>query len=147
MSLLNPSVHIVAENIESVATSNAYLLVQAGESFLGFASFHPAEKKVNGWVIYQLDQDHSATALQEKLGAIAAAHPWVHSNYQKIILVQHAAKNILVPVSLNHEDGTESLFELLYEKKKNELHVKDFVLQQSLVNHYAVDGKIGRAHV
>ena len=141
--MLDPSVHIVDENIDLIDATTAYLLVQAGEGFLGFASFHPVEKKVNGWMIYQLDQDISASALEEKLGAIVAAHPWVQKNYEKIIFVQHAAKNILVPVSLNKEEDKEYLFDLMHGQQKNELHVKDFVVQQRLVNHYAVGHILG----
>ncbi len=142
--MLDPSVHIVVENIELIDTRNAYLVVQSGESFIGFASFHPGEKKVNGWMIYQLDADISSSALEEKLEAIIAAHPWVQKSYHKTIFVQHAAKNILVPVTLNKEEDKAYLFELMHGQQQNELHVKDFVVQQRLVNHYAVNPVIGR---
>ena len=144
MNLLHPSVHIVDAAIDSIDTRNAYLLVQSGDGFVGFASFHPAEKKVNGWMIYQLADDLSASALEEKLEAIIAAHPWVQKSYHKTIFVQHAAKNILVPVALNKEEDKEYLFELMHGKQKKDLQVKDFVVHQRLVNHYAVDHIIGR---
>ncbi len=142
--MLDPSVHIVDANIDSIDTGNAYLLVQSGESFLGFASFHPVEKKVNGWMIYQLDHDLSSSALEEKLQAIIVAHPWVQKDYHKTVFVQHAAKNILVPVALNKEEDKEYLFELMHGQQQNKLQIKDFVVQQRLVNHYAVDHIVGR---
>jgi hypothetical protein len=141
--LLHPSIHIVDEKIDSLESTNAFLLVQSGEGFLGFAAFQPAQKKVYGWVVYKLEHQHSTFLTEEKLKEIIAAHPWVGRHYEKVILVQLTSKNILVPAILNKEDNKENLFELVYGKRRDDIYVKDFVLQQNLVNHYAVEGTLG----
>lgn len=141
--MLYPSIHIAAEEIETLEPTTAYLLVQVGADFIGFASFSPASKKVYGWVVYQLDVSLWPNGLDAELSAIAAAHPWVHSNYQKIVLVQYASTNVLLPAVLNKDDGKEQLMEMMHGPQHDQLFIKDVVLQQRLVNHYVVDGTLG----
>jgi hypothetical protein len=141
--LLHPTIHIVSAEIESLDAASNYLLVQAGADFIGFASFSPVSKQVYGWVVYQLDAAVNNLQLEEKLSGIAAANPWVHSNYQKILLVQYAAGNVLLPAVLNRDEGKENLLELAHGPQQHQLFVKDVVVQQSLVNHYVVDGTLG----
>jgi hypothetical protein len=117
--------------------------VQSGEGFLGFAAFQPHQKKVYAWVLYKLDQQQSTFLTEEKLKAIIESEPWIGLHYEKVILVQLTSKNILVHAILNKEENKESLFELLYGKGRDDIYVKDFVLQQNLVNHYAVEGTWG----
>jgi Protein of unknown function (DUF3822) len=89
--------------------------------------------------VFELDQQLSTAQLEEKLSAVAAAYPWVHTNYQKVILLQYAPLNVLVPAILNSESGKEQLLQLVHGPQTNRVLVKDIVLQQSVVNHYAVD--------
>ncbi len=142
ITVLHPSVFIESDEAKHVDTASAYLLVQTGAGFIGFASFQPTEKKVNSWVVFELDQQISAAQLEEKLSAIAAAYTWVHTNYQKVILLQYAPLNVLVPAILNSESGKEQLLQLVHGPQTNRVLVKDIVLQQSLVNHYAVDADL-----
>ena len=88
ITVLHPSVFIESGEAKHVDTASAYLLVQTGAGFIGFASFQPTEKKVNNWAVFELEQQISAAQLEEKLSAIAAAYTWVHTNYQKVILLQ-----------------------------------------------------------
>jgi Protein of unknown function (DUF3822) len=141
-TLIHPVIHIVEKEIEVINTPNAYLLVQVADGFIGFVSFHPTEKKVNGWVLYKVEQNLSVSSLQDMLSEIAAAETWVHNNYHKILIVQQNCRNIIMPVSLSKEEGKEALFNLMFAKQKNELHLKDIVLQQNIVNHFAVDSMI-----
>lgn len=141
--MLHPTIHIVSNEIETLDPAANYLLVQAGSDFIGFASFSPVEKRVHGWVVYQLDAVVANMQPEEKLSAIAAANTWVHSNYQKIIMVQYAPGNVLLPAILNKDEGKENLLEMALGPQQNKLYVKDIVLQQSLVNHYVVDGTLG----
>jgi len=138
-TLIHPVIYIVEKEIEVINTPNAYLLVKVADGFIGFVSFHPTEKKVNGWVLYRREQNESASTLQEQLSEIAAAETWIHSNYQKILIVLQNSRNITIPVSLNKTEGKDALFDLMFGKRKNELHLKDIVLQQNIVNHFAVD--------
>lgn len=142
ITVLHPSVFIESADAKHVDTATAYLLVQTGNGFIGFASFQPAEKKVNSWVVFELEQQLSAHQLAEKLAAIAAEYPWVHTNYQKVILLQYAPLNVLVPAVLNSDGGKEELLGLMHGPQTNRVFVKDIVLQQSLVNHYMVDADI-----
>jgi hypothetical protein len=141
--LLYPSIHIITDEIETVDPATAHLLVQTGADFIGFVSFSPAVKRVYGWVVYQLDASLWPNGLDAELSAIAAAHPWVHSNYQKIVLVQYAASNVLLPAILNRDEGKEQLLEMMHGPQQDQLFIKDIVLQQRLVNHYVVDGTLG----
>lgn len=141
--MLHPSVHIVDKKIDSLESANAFLLVQSGEGFIGFAAFQPAEKMVYGWVVFKIDQQRSTFLMEEKLKEITDAHPWVGKHYEKVILVQLSTKNILIPAILNKDENKEHLFELVYGKQKDDIYVKDFVLQQNLVNHYTVEGTLG----
>ncbi|RXK58052.1 DUF3822 family protein [Lacibacter luteus] len=134
-TVLHPTVELSISNPEAVDTASAYLLVQVGNGFIGFASFQPTEKKVNAWVVYET----ALHELEEKLGAIAAKHDWVHSNYQKVLLVQYAANNVLVPAMLNSDAAKEPLLELVNGPSQNTVLARDIVLQQSLVNHYSID--------
>lgn len=142
-NLLHPSIHIVDENIDSRESTNAFLLVQSGEGFLGFAAFQPKEKVVYGWLVFKMDEQRSTFLIEEKLKEITEAYPWVGKHYEKVILVQLTSKNILIPAILNKEENKENLFELVYGKRKDDIYVKDFVLQQNLVNHYTVEGTLG----
>jgi Protein of unknown function (DUF3822) len=137
--VLHPSVFIESSEAKHVDTAGANLLVQTGSGFIGFASFQPTEKKVNSWILFELDQQLNTEQLEEKLSAIAAAYTWVHTNYQKVILLQYAPLNVLVPAILNSESGKEQLLQLVHGPQTNQVLVKDIVLQQSVVNHYAVD--------
>ena len=141
--MLHPTIQIVSNEIESLDTANAYLLVQAGTDFIGFASFSPVEKKVNGWVVYSLEPASTNAQLDEKLSAVAAANSWVHTNYQKVLLVQYAPGNVLLPAILNRDGGKENLLEMMHGPQQQKLFIKDIVVQQSLVNHYVVDGTLG----
>lgn len=141
--MLHPTINIVSNEIETLDPAANYLLVQAGSDFIGFASFSPVEKRVHGWVVYQLDAVVANMQPEDKLSAIAAANTWVHSNYQKIIMVQYAPGNVLLPAILNKDEGKENLLEMALGPQQNKLYVKDIVLQQSLVNHYVVDGTLG----
>lgn len=142
ITVLHPSVFIESDEAKHVDTASAYLLVQTGAGFIGFASFQPTEKKVNSWAVFELEQQISAAQLEEKLSAIAAAYTWVHTNYQKVILLQYAPLNVLVPAILNSEAGKEQLLQLVHGPQTNRVLVKDIVLQQSLVNHYSVDADL-----
>lgn len=122
-----------------IDTAGAYLLLQAGDGFVGFAAFVPAEKKLLAWVLYKTEV---AEELEEKLGAVAAKHTWIHSNYQKIVLVQYAPANALVPAILNSDAGKELLLEQVIGPQQNTVFMRDIVLQQSLVNNYVVDAKL-----
>jgi hypothetical protein len=141
-TLIHPVIHIVEKEIEVINTPNAYLLIQVADGFIGFVSFHPTEKKVNGWVLYKVEQNLSVSSMQDMLSEIAAAETWVHNNYHKILIVQQNCRNIKLPVSLSKEEGKEALFNLMFGKRKNELHLKDILLQQNIVNHFAVDSMI-----
>ena len=141
-TLFHPVIHIVEKEIEVINTPNTYLLIQVADGFIGFVSFHPSEKKVNGWVLYKVEQNLSVSFMQDMLSEIAAAETWVHNNYHKILIVQQNCRNITLPVSLSKEEGKEALFNLMFGKRKNELHLKDIVLQQNIVNHFAVDSMI-----
>mgnify|MGYP002654581730 CR=1 FL=1 len=125
-----------------IDSASAYLLVQAGDGFIGFAAFRPTEKKLMGWVVYKTEE---ASKLEEQLGAIAAKHTWVHTNYQKVLLVQYAPTNVLVPAILNNDAGKELLLEQNIGPQQNSVLFRDIVLQQSLVNHYAVDALMAAA--
>jgi hypothetical protein len=142
ITVLHPSVFIESNEAKNVDTAGAYLLVQTGDGFIGFASFLPTEKKVNSWVLFELEQQITAVQLEEKLSAIAAAYTWVHTNYQKVILLQYEPLNVLVPAILNSEAGKEQLLQLVHGSQTNRVLVKDIVLQQSLVNHYTVDADL-----
>jgi len=142
ITVLHPSVFIESDEAKHVDTAGAYLLVQTGTGFIGFASFQPTEKKVNSWAVFELDQQINAAQLEEKLSAIAAAYTWVHTNYQKVILLQYAPLNVLVPAILNSEAGKDQLLQLVHGPQTNSVLVKDIVLQQSLVNHYSVDADL-----
>jgi hypothetical protein len=96
ITVLHPSVFIESAEAKHVDTATAYLLVQTGNGFIGFASFQPTEKKVNSWVLFELEQDITSSQLEDKLSNIAAAYTWVHTNYQKVILLQYASLNVLV---------------------------------------------------
>lgn len=141
--MLHPSIQIVSHEIESLDTANAYLLVQAGVDFIGFASFSPLDKQVHGWVVYPLEPSANNLQLDEKLSAVAAANTWVHTNYQKVLLVQYAPGNVLLPAILNRDGGKENLLEMMHGPQLQKLYVKDIVVQQRLVNHYVVDGTVG----
>ncbi len=141
--MLHPSIHIVSGDIETIDPAANYLLVQAGSDFIGFASFSPSAKQVHGWVVYHLDATVATMQTEEKLSAIAAANTWVHPNYEKVLLVQYAPGNVLLPAILNKDEGKEKLLEMALGPQQNKLYVKDIVLQQSLVNHYVVDGTLG----
>jgi hypothetical protein len=93
--LLHPSVEILSGDIAAVNTTTAYLLVQAGDEFIGFASFHPTEKIVHGWVLYPREQE--SLGFNKKMEAIAAAQPWISNTYAKVIFLQHNARNMLIP--------------------------------------------------
>lgn len=140
--LIHPVIHIVEEGIEMSETSKAYLLIQVADGYIGFVSFYPGEKKVIGWLLYRREQNESASTLQEQLSEIAAAETWIHSNYQKILIVLQNRRNITIPVSLNKTEGKDALFDLMFGKRKNELYLKDIVLQQNIVNHFTVDSVI-----
>lgn len=140
--MLSPAVNIISEQIESLETSNLSLLVQSAEGFLGFAAFDEKQKKVFAWVVYEQEHTGSAILCNEKLKSIIEAHPWIAKNYAKAILANHTPKNILVPTSFHQEQHKEELFELMYGKEQDDLYVKDMVFQQSLVNHYAVNGAL-----
>ena len=142
ITVLHPSVFIESNEAKDVDTASAYLLVQTGTGFIGFASFQPTEKKVNSWVLFELEQDITTSQLEDKLSKIAAAYTWVHTNYQKVILLQYAPLNVLVPAILNSEAGKEQLLQMVHGPQTNRVLVKDIVLQQSLVNHYAVDADL-----
>jgi Protein of unknown function (DUF3822) len=142
MIVLSPSVNIISDQIESLNTGNLSLLVQAGDGFIGFAAFDVKQKQVHAWVVYEMEQTNSATVCNEKINSITQAQPWVLKNYERAILVQHTSKNVLVPSSFHQEQNKESLFELMYGKQHDDLYVKDMVLQQGLVNHYAVNGAL-----
>jgi hypothetical protein len=137
--VLHPSIQLEQEGLEMIDTTGAYLLVQAGDGFTGFAVFRPTEKKLMGWVVYKTE---AGISLEEQLGAIAAKHTWVHTNYQKVLLVQYAATNALVPAVLNSEAGKELLLEQVIGPQQNTVLVRDIVLQQSLVNNYTVDATV-----
>lgn len=141
-TLIHPVIHIVEKGIEVSDTSKAYLLIQVADGFIGFVSFYPIEKKVNGWVLYRREQNETVSSLQEKLSEIAASESWIHSNYEKIQVVLQNCRNVAVPVSLNKEEGKNELFDLMFGKRKNELYLKDIVLQQNIVNHFAVESII-----
>lgn len=138
-TVLHPSIQLEQEGLEMIDTAGAYLLVQAGDGFTGFAVFRPAEKKLLGWVVYKTETNG---LLEEQLGAIAAKHTWVHTNYQKVLLVQYAATNALVPAILNSDAGKELLLEQVIGPQQNTVLVRDIVLQQSLVNNYTVDATV-----
>lgn len=123
--------------------SDAYLLVQSGEGFLGFAAFQPVEKKVYGWVLYKADQSQSTAITTEKLQEMMAANTWIGAAYKKVVLVQFSSANVLVPAILNKDEDKEILVELVYGKRKHDFFEKDFVLQQNLVNHYTVNETAG----
>lgn len=142
ITVLHPSVFIESPDAKQVDTATAYLLVQTGNGFIGFASFQPGEKKVNSWVLFKVDEQLTAAQFEEKLSAIAANYAWVHTNYQKVILLQYASVNVLVPAMLNSDAGKDELLQLVHGPQTNRVLVKDIVLQQSLVNHYAVDADI-----
>ncbi len=142
ITVLHPSVFIESPEANQVDTATANLLVQTGNGFIGFASFQPGEKKLNSWVVFELDQQLSPAQFEEKLSAIAANYQWVHTNYQKVILLQYAPVNVLVPAILNSDAGKDELLQLVHGPQTNRVLVKDIVLQQSLVNHYAVDAAI-----
>ena len=132
ITVLHPSVFIESPEANQVDTATANLLVQTGNGFIGFASFQPGEKKVNSWVVFELDQQLSAAQFEEKIS----------TNYQKVILLQYAPVNVLVPAILNSDAGKNELLQLVHGPQTNRVLVKDIVLQQSLVNHYAVDADI-----
>lgn len=134
-NVLHPTVQIEDAALESVDTAVAYLLVQVGNGFIGFASFQPQRRQVHAWVVYET----TAGELEEKLSAIAAKHTWVHTNYQKVLLVQYAGTNALIPATLNSDAGKTHLLELVNGSLHNTVTVKDIVLQQSMVNHYVVE--------
>jgi hypothetical protein len=142
MIVINPSVNISTEQIDSLETGNLSLLVQAGDGFIGFSAFDAKQKKVFAWVVYELEQTNSATICNDKIISITQAHPWILKNYERAILVQHTSKNVLVPSSFHQEHNKEDLFQLMYGGHHEDLYVKDVVLQQSLVNHYAVNGAL-----
>lgn len=137
-NVLHPTVHIEDAVLESVDTVAAYLLVQVGNGFIGFASFQPQRKQVHAWVVYET----TVSELEEKLAAIAAKHVWVHTNYQKVLLVQYAGTNALIPATLNSDAGKTHLLELVNGSLLNTVTVKDIVLQQSMVNHYVVEAGV-----
>lgn len=134
-TVLHPTVELSSSNPETVDTASAYLLVQVGNGFVGFVSFQPTQKEVYAWLVYET----AAHELEEKLAAIAAKHSWVHTNYKKVLLVQYAATNALVPASLNSDAAKEPLLELMNGPLYNTVLAKDIVLQQSLINHYSID--------
>ncbi len=134
-TVLHPTVELSISNPEAVDTASAYLLVQVGNGFIGFASFLPTEKQLYAWIVYET----AAHELEEKSAAVAAKHSWVHTNYQKVLLVQYAATNALVPAILNSDAAKEPLLELVNGPSQNTVLAKDIVLQQSLVNHYSID--------
>ncbi len=140
--VLSPAVNIISEQIDSLETSRLSLLVQSGDGFIGFAAFDAKQKKVFAWVVYEMEQTNSAIICQEKLKSITEAHPWISKNYERAVLANHTSKNILVPSSFHQEQHKEYLFELMYGKQQDDLYVKDMVIQQSLVNHYAVNGAL-----
>lgn len=142
ITVLHPSVFIESAEAKHVDTATAYLLVQTGDGFIGFASFQPTEKKVNSWVLFELEQDITTSQLEDKLSNIAASYTWVHTNYQKVVLLQYASLNVLVPAILNSEAGKDQLLQLVHGPQTNHVLVKDIVLQQSVVNHYMVDAGI-----
>lgn len=125
-----------------IDTTGAYLLVQAGDGFMGFAAFRTAEKKLLAWVVYKTEPGIS---LQDQLGAMAAKHTWVHTNYKKVLLVQYAAVNALVPAALNSDNGKELLLEQVIGPQQNSLLLRDIVLQQNLVNNYTVEVELADA--
>lgn len=136
--MLHPVLHIVAEEIETLEASQQYLLVQSGNGFIGFASFNPGEKKVNSWVVYQYSENETAEELQQKISSISAEHSWVHTNYKKIVLVQYGAGNVLVPAELNSDMVKLRLMDMVNGHQSNAQLMRDVVLEQSLINHYAV---------
>lgn len=136
--LLQPVLHITEENIEATDTSQAYLLVQSGNGFIGFASFLPVEKKVCSWVVYQQNEKVTAEELQQTLSSISAEHTWVHPNYKRIIIVQYGAGNALIPSAFNAEMTKHRLVEMMNGYPGNSLLLRDVVLEQSLVNYYTV---------
>lgn len=138
-TVLHPSIQLEQVDLEMIDTDGVCLLVQAGAGFVGFAAFRPTEKKVMGWLVYKYEPGIS---LEEQLGAIAAKHAWVHTNYQKVLLVQYAANNVLVPAVLNSDAGKELFLEQVIGPQQNTVLVRDIVLQQSLVNHYTVDATV-----
>lgn len=138
-NLNHPVIHIVDKGIEVIDITKAYLLIHVADGFIGFVSFHPIEKKVNGWLVLKREQNETANSLQERLSEIAAAESWIHSNYQKIVIVLQHSRNITVPVSLNKEEGKKALLDLMFGKRKKELYLKDIVLQQNMANHFAVE--------
>lgn len=140
LRLLHPSVEILSGDIAAVNTTTAYLLVQAGDEFIGFTSFHPAEKIVHGWVLYPREQQ--SAGFKEKFNSIAAAQPWITNTYAKVIFLQQNARNMLIPAMLNKEEGKEKLIELSIGKRPDEIHIKDIIVQHSAVNHYAVDAEL-----
>lgn len=137
-ALLHPVLHIAAEEIETLDASQQYLLVQSGNGFIGFASFHPEEKKVNGWAVFEYSENETADELQQKISSIAAEHSWVHSNYKKIILVQYGAGNVLVPAELNSDMVKLRLLDMLNGHQSYVQLLRDVLLEQSAINHYTV---------
>jgi hypothetical protein len=142
MIVLSPSVHIRSEEIDSLETGSLSLLVQAGDGFIGFAAFDAKPKKVYAWVVYEFEQTNSPTICNDRINNITNAHPWILKNYERAVLVQHTSKNVLVPSLFHQDQNKEDLFELMYGRQPEDLYVKDVVLQQSLVNHYAVNGAL-----